>query len=72
MQSPSIEWTMDIGHLLVKNLMRDQGEPDKDTICENLRPWARRHPVVFTGIVIGGAGWFWRHIDPTRRFRPDV
>lgn len=72
MQSPPIEWSLSIGHLLVLNLLRDRGEPDKDTISENVRPWARRHPAAFTTLCVAAPVWFWRHIDPTGRFRPDV
>lgn len=37
MQSPRIEWTLGIGYLAVLDWVRNQGEPDSDTLTEVIR-----------------------------------
>lgn len=37
MQSPRIEWALGIGYLAVLDYVRNQGEPDSDTLTEVIR-----------------------------------
>lgn len=37
MQSPPMEWALGIGYLAVVDYIRDQGEPDGDTLSECVR-----------------------------------
>lgn len=58
MQSPPLEWTLDITHLVARNLIRNQGEPDLDTLSEVVRTGVKklgRHgPLILdAGIVLG-------------------
>lgn len=59
MQSPPLEWTLDITHLVARNLLRNQGEPDFDTLSEVVRAGVKklgRHgPMVLDLAIVGGA-----------------
>lgn len=37
-------------------------EADGDTLSEVVRPWAQRHPVLFTVGCVVVPTWFWLHI----------
>lgn len=65
MQSPPIELVLDVVHLGARNLIRDVGEADEDTISEITRGLVRRLPhgeLIFTVVLFAGAELFRRHI----------
>lgn len=66
MKSPPIEWALDIAKLGVLDVIRDQGEPDGDTLSECIRVWFRVHTpagrAAFTVALGAGGVAFWRHI----------
>lgn len=65
MQSPPLELVLDVVHLGARNLIRDVGEADDDTISEITRGVVRRLPhgelILAGALVVSGIG-FWRHI----------
>lgn len=65
MQSPPLELVLDVVHLASRNLYRNVGEADGDTISEIIRAAKDRIPYgdhVLAAILAGSAYGFWRHI----------
>lgn len=66
MQSPRIEWTLGIGYLAVLDWVRNQGEPDSDTLTEVIREAfdtdTARGRANFAAATAAGAVLFYRHI----------
>lgn len=65
MQSPPLELVLDIVHLGTRNLVRNVGDPDDDTISEVVR-WAKDQipygdQVLAVVLAAAGVG-FWHHI----------
>lgn len=65
MQSPPAELVLDITHLAARNLLRNTGPADGDTISEITR-WVKDQiphgDVVLAGALAAAAVGFWRHI----------
>ncbi len=72
MQSPPFELVLDVLHLGTRNLLRNVGDPDDDTISEITRGMVLAHragPALFAlGLLAGGVG-FWFHICQPRRVK---
>lgn len=72
MHSPPIDWSLDLVHFIVKDAIRDQGEPDGDTATEVLRalfhvdtPEGR---AVLAAAIAAGAVGLYRHlVKPSMR-----
>lgn len=65
MHSPPVELVLDVVHLGTRNLIRNTGDPDGDTISECVRAAVRSHPhgeAVFTVALVALGMWFRRHI----------
>lgn len=65
MKSPPLEWSLAAAYIAALNLLRNHGEPDDDTISENVRILVRKVPfgdLWFTAALFGAAELFRRHI----------
>ena len=66
MQSPPLELVLDVLHIGSRNLIRNLGDPDQDTISEITRGVVDRlgdvGPLAFTVALFAGAEGFRRHI----------
>lgn len=74
MHSPPLEWGLGIGYLVALDVLRDRGEPDKDTLSECIRDAFKvETPIgfaIFTASAVGGFTIFHRHIvKPKMRHR---
>lgn len=73
MQSPPIELVLDVAHLATRNLLRDVGDPDNDTISEITRGLVLSSPfgpLLFTVGIYAAAEGFRRHILKGRSINP--
>lgn len=73
MQSPPLELVLDVAHLATRNLIRDAGDPDNDTISEITRALVLRSPfgpLLFTAGIYAAAEGFRRHILKGRSINP--
>lgn len=71
MQSPPLELVLDVLHLGTRNLIRNQGDADHDTISEITRAavvrLGKHGPLIFTVLLYAAAEGFRRHIlDPLK------
>lgn len=65
MQSPPLELVLDVMHLGARNLVRNAGDPDDDTISEIIRGVTNRlpYPDLSTAVILAvSAAGFWHHI----------
>lgn len=66
MHSPPLEWGLGIGYLVVLDVIRDRGEPDKDTLSECIRDGfhveTRRGRIAWRVALIASVLVFDRHI----------
>jgi hypothetical protein len=74
MQSPPMEWALGIGYLAIIDYIRDQGEPDGDTLSECIRHAfqidKRGGRLAWAGFLVGGGLILHRHIvKPGERHR---
>lgn len=69
MHSPPLELVLDVVHLASRNLIRDIGDPDQDTISEIIRGATDRirygDQALALVLAAGGVG-FWFHIRRPR------
>lgn len=65
MQSPPLELVLDVVHLATRNLVRNVGDPDDDTISEIIRGVTNKlpYPDLSSALILGVAAYgFWHHI----------
>lgn len=65
MQSPPLELVLDVMHLGTRNLIRNHGDADGDTISEITRSFVHRYrwgPLIFSVAVFAAAEGFRQHI----------
>lgn len=66
MHSPPIDWSLDLVHFIVKDAIRDHGEPDGDTATEVLRVLFRVHTPEgrfrLAGTIAAGGVLLYRHL----------